>query len=372
MNHIGRVCMIQLLVLGTLCCLGDIATAQPAAAQPAAEAQGSGPSIVVGTKHSPPFAIKNDDGTWSGISIELWKNLCTELDLEYEFREMTLEQILQGLERGDIDAGVAAISVTAERHQQMEFCHPHYSTGLGIAVARHHRSSVWASIRQIFSFRMVLFVVCMACVVALCGWLFWLFERKRNETVFGSGRRQGVSMGVWWSIVVLLGHKGVVPVSIWGRVLATISMLASIAVISLITGVVASALTVRELDIGIAQPSDLRHVQVATVASSTSTEYLRNRRIAFRAYPTPEDAVRAVETGKADAAVYDRALLRHLAMQKFHDQIDVLPVSFNLQEYAIALKRGSDLRRPLNEGLLRYRATDAWSDLLYRYLGDVQ
>ncbi|MDV6032118.1 MAG: transporter substrate-binding domain-containing protein [Phycisphaera sp. RhM] len=367
MNHFGRFCIVQGLVLGTLCCVSNLAIGQQASGQQAAEQP-----ITVGTKHSPPFAIKNDDGTWSGISIELWKNLCGELDLEYEFRELTLEQMLRGLERGEIDAGVAAISVTADRHHRMEFCHPHYSTGLGIAVSRQHRASVWASIRQVFTFRLVLFVLSMTCIVAMCGWLFWLFERKRNETVFGSGRRQGVSMGIWWSIVVLLGHKGISPVSIWGRVLATISMLASIAVISLITGVIASALTVRELDIGIGHPSDLRDVRVATVSSSTSAEYLRNRRIAFRTYPTPEEAIEAVDEGKADAVVYDRAILRYLAMLKFNDRIDVLPVSFNLQEYAIALKPGSDLRRPLNEELLRYRATDAWSDLLYRFLGDTQ
>ncbi|WP_182867912.1 transporter substrate-binding domain-containing protein [Rhodopirellula sp. JC639] len=341
-------------------------------AEPDATQDTAAPPIIVGTKHSPPFAIKNDDGTWSGISIELWKNLCSELDLQYEFRELSLEQILKGLQRGDLDAGVAAISVTAERHRQMEFCHPHYATGLGIAVSRHHRASVLASIREVFSFRLILFVIIMACVVAFCGWLFWTFERDRNETLFGQGRRKGVSTGMWWSIIVLLGHKGIAPVSIWGRVLATIAMLASIAVISLITGVVASALTVRQLDIGIAHPSDLRHVTVVTVSGSTSADYLRSRRIAFRVYATPEEALRAVDDGKADAVVYDRALMNYLALLEFNDRIEVLPVSFNSQEYAIALKPDSELRRPLNEELLRYRATDAWSDLLYRYLGETQ
>jgi len=100
-------------------------------------AQEAGESIVaqrvlrVGTKQSPPFAIKNADGSWSGISIELWKNLTDELNLEYEFVELPLDKMLAQLEGGQLDAAVAAISVTAARHERVGFCHPHFSNGAG-------------------------------------------------------------------------------------------------------------------------------------------------------------------------------------------------------------------------------------------------
>jgi len=42
--------------------------------------------LVVGTKHVPPFAVKNPDGSWNGISIELWKKVAGELGVEYELR----------------------------------------------------------------------------------------------------------------------------------------------------------------------------------------------------------------------------------------------------------------------------------------------
>ena len=151
-----------------------------------------------------------------------------------------------------------------------------------------------------------------------------------------------------------------------------VAMLASIAIITLITGVVASALTVRQLDSGIVHPADLRRVRVASVTSSTSAEYLTNRRVKFRGYATPQDALRSLERGESDAVVYDEALLKYLAIMEFRDRIEVLPFSFNTQEYAIALAPGSELRKPLNEALLRYRVSDAWSDLLYRYLGESQ
>ena len=37
--------------------------------------------LIVGTKHAPPFAMKNPDGTWSGLSIDLWRQIAAELGL---------------------------------------------------------------------------------------------------------------------------------------------------------------------------------------------------------------------------------------------------------------------------------------------------
>ncbi len=326
--------------------------------------------LRVGTKQSPPFAIKHADGSWSGISIELWKQLTDELNLEYEFEELTLDQMLVGLESRELDAAVAAISVTSDRHDRVGFCHPHFSTGLGIAVNARDQTTAWTLIRRVVSSRLIKIMVTMICIVFVCGLLFWQFERKRNTAMFGGKRRQGIWMGVWWSTTLLLGNKGVAPVSAMGRILAASAMMSSIMVLSILTGVITSVLTVQQLDTGIARATDLHDVRVATVASSTSADYLRQRRIFFRGYATPREAIEAVVKGEADAVVYDAALLKYLATEEFSNRIDVLPVSFNVQEYAIALQLNSQLRKPLNTELLRYRESDAWDQLVYRYLGE--
>ncbi|MCS0460101.1 transporter substrate-binding domain-containing protein [Rhizobium favelukesii] len=35
----------------------------------------------MGTKEAPPFAMKDADGNWSGISIELWREVAQKLGL---------------------------------------------------------------------------------------------------------------------------------------------------------------------------------------------------------------------------------------------------------------------------------------------------
>ena len=129
-------------------------------------------------------------------------------------------------------------------------------------------------------------------------------------------------------------------------------------------------LTVQQLELGISRATDLHHVRVATVASSTSADYLRQRRVLFRGYGTLREALDALDDNRADAVVYDAALLKFLVSEDYVNRIDVLPVSFNVQEYAIALQLDSNLRKPLNEELLRYRESDTWDELVYRYLGE--
>lgn len=300
----------------------------------------------------------------------MWKQLTDELNLEYELRELTIEQMLSGLASGELDAAVAAISVTAERSERVDFCHPHFSTGLGIAVSADEGGGSLSLVKRIVSKRLLIIVAVMIGIVMACGMMFWIAERKNNTTMFGGGKRQGIGMGVWWSTILLLGHKGIVPVSVWGRIVAMCAMLASILLLSLLTGIIASILTVQQLETGLKDPSELRRVRTITVGDSTSADYLRRRRIRYQTRDTAEDALQTVASGQTDAMVYDEALLKYLANTDFIDTILVLPLSFNEQEYAIALQRDSPLRKPLNSALLRFRASDSWDDLVYRYLGE--
>jgi polar amino acid transport system substrate-binding protein len=63
-------------------------------------------------------------------------------------------------------------------------------------------------------------------------------------------------------------------------------------------------------------------------------------------------------------------LLKYAASDEFANRIEVLPLLFNVHEYAIALPVGSRLRTPLNEQLLRFRESDAWSQLVFRFPGE--
>ena len=66
-------------------------------------------TLMVGTKEAPPFSMKDPDGNWTGISIDLWQQIAAELDLTYEFRELDLKQLLDGVQNRSLDVAVAAL-----------------------------------------------------------------------------------------------------------------------------------------------------------------------------------------------------------------------------------------------------------------------
>src|SRR5215471_14382866 len=111
------------LAFATLLISSVVTTGQRAAAQETRE-------LVVGTKEAPPFAMKNEQGEWSGISIELWRKLADQLKLRYRFVETSsVTELLDGLQGGSFDAAVAAISVTPAREEQVDFTLPYFQTG---------------------------------------------------------------------------------------------------------------------------------------------------------------------------------------------------------------------------------------------------
>src|SRR4051794_27945503 len=64
--------------------------------------------LVIATKEAPPFAMKAKDGSWSGISIELWQRIANQAQVRYKFVESaTIQSLLDGITDGSFDAGIA-------------------------------------------------------------------------------------------------------------------------------------------------------------------------------------------------------------------------------------------------------------------------
>jgi len=326
--------------------------------------------LTVATRHVPPFAIKNDDGSWEGISISLWQQIAAALGWEYRFQEMGLEQMLEAVQRGEVDAAVAALTITSEREQQVDFSHPFLSAGLGIAVPRSGDGGWMAVGTRLVSGRFLTLVAGLLGLLLLVGLVVWLFERRRNAQ-FGGGPAKGISSGLWWSAVTMttVGYGDKAPQSFGGRAVAMVWMFASVIITSSFTAAITTTLTVGELGDKIQGPKDLAHARVLTLAGSTSELYLRAHRRDHESVPDLTSALERLATGQADAVVYDAPILRYMVLQGFADRVKVLSGSFERQDYGIAFPSGSRLREPVNPELLKRLHEPLWQDILYRYLG---
>lgn len=86
--------------------------------------------LVIGTKQAPPFSMKNAEGTWEGIGVELWNKIALDNGFSFEFRESELADLLEKVAAEKLDACVAAITVTADREHLVDFSQPFFYRGL--------------------------------------------------------------------------------------------------------------------------------------------------------------------------------------------------------------------------------------------------
>ena len=355
--------------IAALVLLALLAAVGPAAAQPAAPAEAVNRVLVIGTKEAPPFAMKAPDGSWSGISIELWRRIASDLRLQYRFEETTLQGLIDGTASRTLDAAVAALTVTAERERRVDFTQPFYTTGLGIAVPNNAAFAWWQLLRSFLSLSFLGALVALVGITLAIGSLVWFVERHRTEH-FQGGVRTGLMSGVWWSALTLTQagtDKG--PQTAAGRAVAVAWMAASVIVISIFTAGITSQLTTRQLQGVVHGLSDLRSVRVGTVGGTAALDYLTHARIEYDTYATPRDGLKALKAGTLDAFVYDRPLLGWLAKEGFGSSVQVLDITFDRQNYAIALPTGSALRAPINEVMIEAIRTEWWQDLMTKYIG---
>jgi polar amino acid transport system substrate-binding protein len=342
---------------------------------PRAVAETPGPSetreLVIGTKVAPPFAIKAEDGTWHGISIDLWRHIADQIHLRYRFQETTLKGLIDGVSEGSLDAAVAALTVTAPRHRVVDFTQPFYSTGLGIAVASDAGISWLPIIRNVFSqgfFRAaaVLFAISLS-----VGVILWLIEHRHNEH-FGA-HRHGLGASIWWSATAMTQAGGAagekVPKTLPGRLLAMMWMVTSVIVFASFTAALTSQLTLKHLRETVNGETDLRYVRVGAIAGTETTEYLGHEHIAYQVFGDAQAALSALQKRRIDALVYDRPLLLWLVNEHFSGSLRVLDGTFEPQAYAIALPQGSELRRRIDLALLDATRSDWWRKTLFGYLG---
>lgn len=341
----------------------------PGAGVRQATAQSSTLRVVI--KPLAPFVSYLGDRN-VGFSIDLWEEIARRLNRKFEYvRVETVTQQIESLRDNRADVAITGISITRERETQIDFSLPYFDAGLQIMVpAKSGTPSLWALVATFFSANVLQIVFVVTFFIFAVALVFWLTERNRAPD-FPKGIVHGFGEALWWACVtvVTVGYGDRVPRTQLGRIVAVFWMFIGLFLISNFTATITSELTLRQLQGNIDTIDDLSDKRVLTVIGSTAQRYLERIGIPHRTVAAVEEAYPLLESGQADAIVYDSPVLRNYVLRSGAGKVRIVGTIFNHEAYGIALQQDSGLREEINRVLLAIREDGTYGQIHERWFG---
>lgn len=343
-----------------------------ASAQPVSPAASDSTQVRVGVHPFPPFIIQEEDGSFTGLCVDLWEDIADELQVEYEYVRYTDPiGMVRALDFREIDIAINPLYVSSIRLNMFEVSQPFFISSVGVATTTITRSQFQVFLQNFFSADFLKIVLVLFGILLAFGTLLWAVERGENRYQFRPGL-PGLLDGLWWAAVTMttVGYGDKAPKTQTGRTIAIVWMFSAVIIVSGFTATIASTLTVNSLAAKIERLEDLQAVErIGTVNATSSEDYLVSHDILpTHDYETPSRALQALARQEVDVVVYDRTVMRYLInSEQLDGKIHLLPVTFNKQYRSFLMPRGSDLRQRIDPLLVRRINQANWREVLRKY-----
>ena len=325
--------------------------------------------VQVVTVTRPPFSLV-EDGAETGFSLDLWQALSEDIGVDTEIlRVESFRDMLDMVRRGEADAAVANISITAEREAVMDFSQPIFEAGVGVMVPAREKVSK-SIIGSLMSLDLVLAVAAAFGLLFGAGMLMWIFERRR-QPYFDHDARGALFPAFWWALnlVVNGGFEERQPRSPAGRVLAVILVVSSLFLVSVFVARITATMTVEAIQASVTSINDLYGRAVGTIDGSTAAGLLETRDMRYRGYDGLDPLIAAFEAGKLDAVVFDAPVLAYYVNTDGDGIGELVGPVLSRETYGIALPTGSALAEPINQSLLKLREDGTYETIYRRWFG---
>jgi polar amino acid transport system substrate-binding protein len=322
--------------------------------------------LRVAIKPQTPFVMYNTDGSYNGFIIGLWEAIAEQNNWTFEYVPLeTVPEVLDAVRAGDAEVGIAGISITREREETLDFSQPMFNAGLQIMTTVGGESPGIDLILRFFSPSLLLVFIVLFVVIILVGHLVWVVERKNPD--FPDDYLPGVGEGIWWAASALIGGSDKMPRSAMGRVGALIWIVTGIVLIAFLTADLSAQNTVAQLQSNIRGFDDLPGKRIVTVANTTSADFLRQHNLLFSTVATIEAAYPLLESGRADAIVFDAPVLRHYAFTDGQGRVTLAGGVFARQDYGIVVQQDSPLRELIDRVLLALLEDGTYQAIMVRW-----
>ena len=335
-------------------------------------------TLRVGITQVSPFVMKGENGNYSGISIELWEEIAKTLDVQFQFVERgTTNQLISSLENHELDLAIAAITMTSERLQRVDFSNTMFNSSVTMAL-QSKPLGMWDTLLYFFDSWLLNLLLTLASILFLIGTMVWLVEMRRNPE-FPKSPIRGIGQGIWWASVTMtgVGYGDTVPRSTLGRLIGVAWMLVGVLMISSFTATIASSLTSQSIRTHVDGLADLNSLRVGGVYGENPITLLRQQGIIAQEYDSLDQAFKALSTGKLDAVVHDRPIIQYRLHNdpEFAATAVLSNLSLRKEEYGIAVSIPTDpnqrntLVDRINASLLQVKSSGRYDEIVSQYLG---
>jgi len=332
------------------------------------------PTLKVAVRVLPPFVEQQPDGHFTGFTIDLWDTIARRQHWQTDyFAVPDVHAQLDAVETGKADVGAGAISITAERDLRYDFSQPMLNAGLQILVRNEHaapEATAFTSLMHLlFSPAVLVWLGIAAALTIVPAHIVWFIERGHPDSfVTSKSYFPGIFQAFFWGLGTLATQADSMPRHWASRVVAVLWMFTSVVFVAFYTATLTASLTVQQFKSEINGPDDLPGKAVATVAGTTSADYLGNSGARVKAFTRIDDAVKALNGKTVDAVVYDAPVLQYIAAHGGDADTVTGPV-FRPEDYGFVFRNGSELRKPVDATLLGLREDGTYDRLSQTWFG---
>lgn len=317
---------------------------------------------------APPFVMEKN-GVPVGFAIDLWQNIATEHGWQFSYKKYdTTDAALDAVAKGECDVLVGNTSITSERERTVEFSQPFYRSGLQIMVSEQ-RAPVMRFLAKLLDPQNLEVLLGIALAVLIFTIIVEAFERRHNPD-FPKGRAAGLAEAFYYVMGLVTGKSSYKGFSgVLGRVVLVCWMIASLFVVSYVTGVITSSMTADALN-KIKNPGDLKDRMVGLIGGSESEDYAREQNLDYVPYHDMDTAVAALVKGKVECLIGDAPVLEYYDFT--HPRIPIHEVGpvFQPVNYGFAVPLNSPLGEPINITILRLFEGEYFKELGRTYFGE--
>lgn len=329
--------------------------------------------VTVATYDIEPF-VMTEDGIKSGFTIDLLDAISKRTGWTYQYVDKSsVKEILAEVTSKRADSAAAAISITSDRSEVMDFSQPILNAGLQIAVptgaVERSQPGLADFLKLLFSKTMAVWLLAALALTVIPAHVIWLLERRHADSMVSRSYFPGIFQAFGWGLGMLAAAPDDAPRHWQTRTLGVLWAFVSIIFVAYYTATLTANLTVEKFDAQITSAADLVGRKVCAVANTTSTDALEQLGVEYTGVTRNSDCYAGLKSGEYEAIVNDAPLLQYWVA---HDGAGIAELAgpvFHHEDYGIAFPLGSDLRKQADDALLSIRENGDFDLIKHKWLG---